>query len=439
MWVGSPPDGKVTEGSVNQSKGLGRDVLGGFTTFLTMTYVAFVIPTTLSEAGMPFSGVLTATVLLTVTATLLMGVYADLPVALAPGLGINAFFTYSLILGQGVPWPTALGMVFWSGVLFLLMSATPLREMIVRALPDELRLATAAGIGVFLTMIGLKNAGIIRGHPSTLLQMGAFDEKGLVFLVGLIVTLCFWARPRWRPLSLLIGIVAATACGFWLGVTQFPGDWFALPDVDSVLFKMDLSGALKLALLPAILSLCFADLFDSLSTFIALSKASGLVDAQGNPRNLKQGLVVDAAATLLAAPLGTSSGCTYLESAAGIEAGAHSGRAAIVTALCFLPLLFIGPLAGVIPAAATAPALVLVGFLMFSSLVKLPTDPLEKTLPAFFCFVMTPLTFSITQGILWGFVTHAATYLLVGRGREIKPMMLCLAVLAAILLSLEST
>ncbi|MBI3547849.1 MAG: NCS2 family permease [Elusimicrobia bacterium] len=413
------------------------ETLAGITTFFTMAYIVVVNPAILSTpgTGIPFSGALTATVLVCFLMTLLMGVYADLPFAVAPGMGINAFFTFSIILGGGVPWQTALGMVFWSGVVFVLVSVTPLRESIARAIPAHLRSAAAVGIGLFLTFIGLKNAGIVTGDPVTLVKLGRLGPEAGLFLLGFAVTL--WLLHRKSPFAFLAGILAATACGWAFGLVKAPDRWFSRPDFSSVLLRLDPMAALAPALLPTILALFFTDLFDSISTFIGVSEAAGLLDKDGNPRRLREGLIVDAFATLGAGLFGSSAGTAYIESSAGIEMGGRTGMTAVVAAFCFLPCLFLAPLAGAVPAYATAPVLVLVGAFMFRSVPRLPTANLEDAVPAFLTVVLIPLTFSITQGILWGFISHAALYLLAGRRREVPPMMYGLAAVSIALLALQ--
>lgn len=411
------------------------EILAGITTFLTMAYIVVVNPAILSTegTGMSFTGVMTATVLLAFSMTLLMGLYAKLPFAVAPGMGINAFFTYSIILGQKVPWPIALGIVFWAGALFLLVSVTRLREQIAQAIPMNLRQASAAGIGVFLTFIGLKNSGFIVADPVTFVKFGTLNHSVVLTLVGLV--LAAWLTGRRSPFAFLGSMVLVTILGWIGGWIQTPEKLVAPPDFSSVLFKLDVMGALNLAFVPAMIAILFTDLFDSISTFIGVSQAGGLLESDGSPKNLRQGLVVDSLATLGAGLLGTSSGTAYIESSAGIEMGGRTGLTAVVTALCFLPCLFLSPLAGMVPAYATAPVLILVGALMFRSVARLELARIEDALPAFLTVILIPLTFSITQGMLWGFVAHATLYAFAGRARELKPSTWAVAVLSAALLA----
>ncbi len=417
---------------------LKTEAVAGLTTFFTMSYIVVVNPSILATegTGMAFSGVLTATVLLCFSLTLLMGLYAKLPFAVAPGMGLNAFFTFTVILVEGIWWQTALGIVFWAGVLFLVISVTPIRETIARAIPSELRLATAAGIGVFLTFIGLKNAGFIAPDPVTYVKLGSLDLRALLAILSTGISV--WLLTRKNPLAFLAGIFFGTLVGWIFGLVQAPERFFSTPDFQTVFLKMDIVGALKLSLLPIIIAILFTDLFDSISTFIGVAHAANLLDEQGQPKNLKQGLIVDSFATLGAGLAGSSSGTAYIESVAGINMGGRTGLTSVFTALCFLPCFFVAPLAAMVPPFATASVLVLVGAAMFRSVGQISFSRLEEGLPAFLTIILIPLTFSITQGILWGFISHVALYLLVGRHKEIHPMMYALALISVGLLLLES-
>lgn len=422
---------------LNKNKQVTTEVIAGFTTFFTMSYIVIVNPLILSTpgTGMPFSGVLTATVLLSFLMTLMMGVYAKLPYAVAPGMGINAFFTFSLILGRQIPWQTALGMVFWAGVIFLLISVTPIRVWIAKAIPQGIRIGAAAGIGIFLTFIGLKNAGLVVADPVTFVKMGALDHKSLLTVMGTALTLWFLARKS--AFAFLVGILSVTIAAIFTHDVKIPEQLWSKPDFKSVFFQLDIWGALKLSFLPAIISILFTDLFDSISTFVGVAHASKLVDNKGEPLRLKEGLIVDSFATFGAGLVGTSSGTAYIESTAGIEMGGRTGLTSIVTSLCFLPCLFIAPIVGMVPAFATAPVLIIIGALMFKSVAALKLDKLEETVPPFLTMILIPLTFSITQGILWGFISHVGMYLLVGRKKEISKTLYGLAALSIVLLWLE--
>jgi len=416
---------------------LRTEAIAGVTTFFTMAYIVVVNPSILSTegTGMAFSGVMTATVLLCFVMTLFMGLYAKLPFAVAPGMGINAFFTFTIILTQRVWWQVALGIVFWAGVLFLIISVTPVRETIAKAIPTELRLGTAAGIGIFLTFIGLKNAGLIAADPITFVKLGTLGLPALLTIVATAVSV--WLLTRKSAFAFLAGILVATLIGWVFGLVRAPEHLFSAPDFHTVFLKLDILGALKLSLLPAIIGILFTDLFDSISTFIGVAHAADMLDEDGNPKNLKQGLIVDSFATLGAGLVGTSSGTAYIESIAGINVGGRTGRTSVFTALCFLPCFFLAPVAGMVPAYATASVLILVGASMFRSVGKISFSKMEEGLPAFLTIILIPLTFSITQGILWGFISHVGLYLIVGRRRDIHPMMYALAVISVGLLLLD--
>jgi AGZA family xanthine/uracil permease-like MFS transporter len=415
---------------------LAGDVIGGVTTFVTMAYIVIVNPSILAApgTGMPFAGVLTATVAIAASMTLLMGVYARLPFAVAPGMGLNAFFAFTIVLQQHVPWPVALGMVFWAGVLFLLVSTTPLREHIATAIPPGIRAATAVGIGLLLTFIGLQSVGLIAADPATLVRLGAIDHRAVFLVLGVLTAAALMRRGN--PLAFLAAISAVTVLALAGGYAPWPQRIVSAPDFSSVFLKLDPIGALKVALLPAIVSMLFTDLFDSLSTFVGVATASGLTEPDGRPLNLRRGLIVDAFATLGAGLAGTSSGTAYVESIAGIRMGARTGRASVVTAFCFLPCFFIAPMVAAVPGYATAPVLILVGVAMFRMVREIDFSTLEDSLPPFVTLVLIPLTFSITQGILWGLLLHPLLYGLAGRRREVPAALWALAVLSAGLLLL---
>ena len=416
---------------------LRTDIVGGVTTFFTMAYIVIVNPAILatSGTGMPFSGVLTATVVVAAVMTFVMGVYARLPFGVAPGMGLNAFFAFTIILQRQVPWPVALGMVFWAGVLFLAISVTPLRERVALAIPTGLRAATSVGIGLLLTFIGLQNVGLIAADPATLVRLGTIDHRSLLLVVGLLSAAMLMRRES--PFAFLVSIFLVTTLAWLVGDVSRPDRLVSMPDFTSVFLKLDPIGALRLALLPAIVTILFTDLFDSLTTFIGVASASGLTEPDGRPLNLRRGLIVDAWATLGAGLAGSSSGTAYVESIAGIRMGARTGRASIVTALCFVPCLFIGPLAAAVPTYATAPVLMLIGVAMFQMVRHIDFSTVEDSLPAFATLILIPLTFSITQGILWGFILHVLLYSLAGRRREVPAMLWALGTVSAGLLLLD--
>lgn len=408
---------------MNEKVDTRTEVIAGITTFLTMSYIIVVNPAILSTegTGMSFSGVLTATVLISFLSTLFMGLYAKLPFALAPGMGINTFFTFTLILGEQIPWQQALGLVFWSGVFFILISVTSLRVKIVNAIPRHLRLAMSCGIGLFLTFIGLKNATIITASPATFVTNAPVSWGLCMAIVGLFITIFFMRRKN--PASFLIGIFSVTIVSLFFKEVSLPSNIFSMPDFESTFFKLDIMGGLKWAFIPSIITLIITDLFDSVSSFIGVSTAANLLDEKGEPRNLKQALFVDAVATFCSSLFGTSAATTFIESSAGTEIGGRTGLTAIITSLCFLPFLFLAPILSIIPQYATAPVLIIVGALMFRNVSQLNFDKLEEVIPLFLTIVLIPLTFSISQGILWGFFCHVVLFLLCGRKREIAPIM----------------
>jgi AGZA family xanthine/uracil permease-like MFS transporter len=349
-------------------------------------------------------------------------------------MGLNAFFAFTIVIQNKVPWQTALGMVFWAGVLFLLVSITPLREQIALAIPSALRKAAGAGIGLLLTFVGLRNAGIVVSDPATIVRMGALDHRAVFLVIGILIAATLMRRGS--PLAFLAAIFVVTALAWATGYAQRPDRIVGVPDFSSTFLALDVRGALRFPLLPAIVAILFTDLFDSLSTFIGVSSAAGLTDPEGRPINLRRGLTVDAVATLTSGLAGTSPGTAYVESIAGIRMGGRTGRASVVTALCFLPCFFLAPLAAAVPGYATAAVLLLVGASMFQSISSLDFSSIEDVLPAFATIILIPLTLSITQGILWGFLLHAALYTVTGRWKEVGTALWILAALSAVLLLL---
>ena len=411
------------------------EILAGITTFLATMYIIVVNPAILSQSGMPFSGVLTATILVSLFSSVAMGLYAKNPIVIAPGMGLNAFFAYSVVLGMGVPWQTALGAVFWSGIVFIILSIFNVRTAIVKAIPKQLRYAIAAGIGLFITFIGFKNAGFIVGNPATLVSIGKMSPITITFVIGLIITSVLVIRRV--KAALILGIVATTLLAIPIG--RFYGDasavnfgtatlvtWkglIAAPDF-SVFLQLNLVDSIKLAMWPVIFAFLFTDMFDSLSTFIGVAEAADLTDKDGEPRNVKESLIVDAVSTTISGLFGSSSGTSFIESATGIEEGGRTGLTAVVAGLCFLPFMFLSPLLSIVPAIATAPALVLVGVFMIKPVTKITWTELDSAIPAFLAMILIPLTYSITQGIIWGFLTWTAIKLMTGKTKEISPMLL---------------
>ncbi|MFG1494869.1 NCS2 family permease [Halobacteriovorax sp. ZH4_bin.1] len=407
------------------------EVIAGITTFLTMSYIIFVNPLILSSdgTGMSFSAVMTGTILASFVATLLMGLIAKLPFALAPGMGLNAFFTYTLILDQKIPWQQALGLVFWSGVVFVILSVTPFREKLVKSIPKNLRMAMAVGIGIFLAFIGLKNTGIIIDHPVTLVQTAPLSSEGTAVILGFVLIIALFKKNI--PGSLLIGILFTWTLGALFGKSTLPKSFFANPDF-SYFMQADIIGALKIAYIPSILTLMMTDLFDSLSTFIGVAETANLKNEKGEIKNMKQALTVDALATLFSAFFGTSTTTTFVESSAGVSVGGRTGLTSIITAICFLPFLFLAPFAQSIPSYATAPVLIFVGILMFKNITSINFEKFEEMIPAFLCIVLIPLSFSITTGIMWGLFVHTILYIVAGRIKDISLTECLLSIVACL-------
>jgi len=402
------------------------EVIAGITTFLATMYIIIANPFILSEAGMPFSGVLVATVIVSAFSSIMMGIYAKNPIVLAPGMGLNAFFTYAVVLGMGVPWETALGAVFWSGIIFLILSVLKIRTMIVKAIPKQIRYGVAAGIGLFITFIGFMNAGFIIDNPDTLVSMAKLNPAIITFLFGLMITAILVVK-RIRG-ALIMGITITTILSIPLGrlwgdatVLTYKG-LVQMPDF-SLLLSLDLLGSLKLAMLPVIFAFLFTDMFDSLSTFVGVAEAGDLLDEDGEPHNVSKSLQIDALSTTISGLFGTSAGTSYIESATGIEEGGKTGLTAVVAGLLFLPFIFFSPLLSVVPSIATAPALILVGAFMMKPVLKIDWGNLEDSIPAFLALILIPLTYSITQGIIWGFLSWTVIKIATGKMKEIPWML----------------
>ncbi|MEZ0607107.1 NCS2 family permease [Fibrella sp. WM1] len=400
------------------------EILAGVSTFLATMYIIVVNPAILSQAGLPFSGVLTATVLLSFLSSLMMGLYARNPLVVAPGMGLNAFFTFTAVKGMGISPEVALGAVFWAGVLFLILSLLNVRSALVRLIPKPLRYAISAGIGLFISLIGFENAHFIVANPVTLVSAAHLTDPAVItFVGGLLLTAVLLIRnvPGAIVLGIVVTTLAALPIGRWWGgevpLVQWQG-LIAAPDF-SLLGRLDLVGSLRWSLWPVIFAFVFTDLFDSISTFVGVAEAANLTDEQGEPLRLNRSLLTDAVATTLAGLLGTSPGTAYIESAVGIAQGGRTGLTAIVAGSLFLPFLFLSPLLSVIPAIATAPALVLVGAFMMKPILKIDWDRLDEALPAFLALVLIPFSYSITTGIVWGFLSWTIVRLFAGRAREI--------------------
>ncbi len=414
-----------------------REIVGGLTTFAAMAYILAVNPGILSEAGIDKGALITATALASAIMTVVMALATNYPIALAPGMGLNAFFTFGICLGAKIPWPAALGIVFYSGVVFFVLSVTGIRRKIISAIPHELKLAITCGIGLFIAFIGLKNGGVIVASPPTLVSLGNFREAGpLMVLFGIVLA----AVLVWRkvPGAIVITVIALTGIGFLLRgpdgkpLTSVPTAVVSMPaSLAPTFLKLDLSYFWQhwKECLPLMLALLFVDLFDNMGTLIGVCQRAGLLDADGNLPKIGRALTADATAAMVGSTLGTSTVTSYIESAAGVEAGGRTGLTAITTAFCFLGALFLTPLIAVIPSVATAPALVIVGVFMMQSVAELDLRDFSKAVPAVITMLAMPLTFSIAEGIALGFVVYVSFNLLTGRARQVTPLAYVLAAL----------
>jgi len=412
------------------------EVVAGITTFLTMAYIIFVNPQILSATGMDHGAVFVATCLAAAAASAIMGLYANYPIALAPGMGLNAFFTFTVVKGMGHSWQVALGVVFVSAVVNIILSLLPVREAIINAIPKSLKLAISGGIGLFLAIIGLQNAKVIAPHPVTMVTLGDMTSpEPLLAALGFILIAVLTARRV--PGSIIIAILAVTAIGIATGVSQFGGLVSAPPSLAPTLLQLDLAGALQLGLLGVIFAFVFVDLFDTAGTFVGVSHRAGLLTPDGRMPRLGRALLADSSASAIGAVLGTSSTTSYIESAAGVNAGGRTGLTAVVVAILFLLALFFSPLAGSIPAYATAPALLFVACLMAQGLAEIDWSDATEYAPAVVTAVAMPFTYSIAHGIAFGFITYAAAKVLSGRVSEARPAVLVLAVLFAVKYAFE--
>lgn len=396
-----------------------QEVIGGITTFLAMSYIIFVNPAILGDAGMDRGALITVTCLASALATLLSGVWANAPFALAPGMGLNAFFTYTLVLGKGVPWQTALGIVFISGFFFLILSIGGIREKIANAIPLPLKIAVGGGIGMFITLIGLKNMGVVVANDATLVALGPITTTVLIGVVGLIVSMVLEIE-RVKG-GMLIGILVSTILAFITGNVDVPSQFISMPpSAAPIAMKLDIIGAFKLSLIGPIFSFMFVDLFDTLGTLISCSKQMGMVDEKGHIQGLGKMLYTDVSATIAGAMMGTSTVTTFVESAAGVAVGARTGFASVITALMFIGALFFSPIVGVVPAYATAPALIIVGGYMFKNVKDLDFTDMKSLFPAFIIIVAMPLTYSISIGLSLGFLAYILLHLVTGDFKKIN-------------------
>ncbi len=404
------------------------EILAGVTTFLTMAYIIVVNPSILEIAGMDKNSVFVATCLAAALSCFIMGLYANYPIALAPGMGLNAFFAFGMVKGMGMSWETALGAIFCSSILTVALSLSPARAWIFDGIPRALKFGIAGGIGLFLAIIGLKNAGIVVDHPATLVTLGDLKSGPAVLAaIGFVVMVALDARKV--PGAIIIAILGTTAAGVILGLTTFQGIVSAPPSIAPTFLKLDIWGALQISVISTILVLMFVDLFDTAGTLVGVTQRAGLMTPDGKLPRLKKALVADSSASLVGSLLGTSNTTSYIESAAGVEAGGRTGLVAVVVGLLFIAALVFAPLANTVPAYATAPALILVACYMTRGLVDLDWNDITEYAPGMIAAMAMPFTFSIAHGIAFGFISYAAIKALAGRASEVSGAVWTIAIL----------
>ena len=418
---------KLSENKTN----VRTEVVAGITTFLTMAYIIFVNPDILKAAGMPFGAVFAATCVAAAIGCFLMAFLANYPIALAPGMGLNAYFAFVVVGKMQFSWQVALGCVFLSGIIFFIISVLPIREWIVNAIPKSLKMAIAAGIGLFLALIALKNAGVVIGNPATLVTHGELNTFPVVMAtLGFVLIVALEYRRVMG--GVIIGILAVTIVAIALGKQKFGGVFDVPPSIAPVFLQMDLAGAFHVGLVTVVFAFLFVDLFDNTGTLIALAHRGGFMRPDGTVPRLHRALMADSGAAMIGAAVGTSTTTSYIESASGINSGGRTGLTAFVVGLLFLLALFVSPLAGSIPPYATAPALLYVACLMARGLVEVEWDDITEAAPAVITALAMPFTFSIAEGIAFGFISYALIKLATGRYRDIHPAVGILAVLFVI-------
>jgi len=403
------------------------EILAGITTFVTMSYIIFVNPTILADAGIPKEAAIAATIFATVFATLLFALWANMPIAVAPGMGLNAFFTYTVVLGEGLTWQTGLGAVFISGIVFFILTITGLRKKIIEGIPAILKSAISVGIGLFIAFIGFKQAGIIVSSKENLVALGQLTKPGpLLALLGFIAVTVLTARKIKG--AALISILLVSIAGMVLGVVEAPTSIssvvsFSMPSMSETFLQMDIKSALHYGLFSIIFSFTLVELFDNLGSMIGLSKKAGLMDEKGEIKGLDKALMADSLATVASAAMGSTAMNAYVENAAGIAEGGKTGLKALVVAILFLVSLLFTPLISIIPSFATAPILIMVGALMLTEIKNIPLDEITDAVPAFCTIILMPLTFSIGEGLALGFLSYTFVKLLAGREKEIHWIM----------------
>src|SRR5690554_946052 len=406
------------------------EILAGITTFMTMAYILAVNPDILSATGMDKNALFTATALAAGIATLVMALVAKLPFALAPGMGLNAFFAFTVVLGMGYSWQFALTAVFIEGIIFLILTAFNIRELIVNAIPLSMKHSISVGIGLFIAFIGLQNAGVIVDNPATLVGLGDMGSPAVLVALGGIILTAILLILKVKG-ALLIGIFAATIAGIPFGVTNVPdGQLLSTPpSLAPIMFQFDFSQVFSVDMVIILFTFLFVDMFDTVGTLVGVSSKAGMLDEKGNVPRAKQALFADSIGTTVGAMLGTSTVTTYVESASGVAEGGRTGLTALATGVLFLLALFFAPIFLMVPAAATAAALVLVGFFVMSPIVKINFDDFTEAIPAFVTIIMMPLTYSIAEGIVFGMLSYVILKIFTGRAKEISLVMAVLAVL----------
>ena len=405
-----------------------REVIAGITTFVTMVYIVFVNPAMLTEAGIDQGAAFVATCLAAAIGCFIMGFWANYPIALAPGMGLNAFFTYGVVLGMGYSWQSALAAVFFSGIIFLLLSLFKVREWIINAIPLVLKRAIATGIGAFLALIALKNSGIIVASPATLVQLGDITQAGPLLA---IISFFFIAALLYRDIKsgVLFSILGVTAIALALGLVEYNGIVSMPPSLAPTWMELDFASALELSMLSVIFAFLFVDLFDTSGTLVAVSQKAGIADEKGNIPRMGRALSADSCATIAGATLGTSTTTSYIESVAGVSVGGKTGLTAVVVGICFLLMLFFAPLAAMVPAYATAGAILYVAVLMLQNLKLVDWDDMTEAVPVAVVLLMTPLTFSIAHGIALGFIAYTAVKVMCNRAEEVSISVWVLSIL----------
>lgn len=408
---------------------LRTEILAGITTFITMSYILAVNPSIFAMLdGMPTGAVFTATALAAIIGTLVMALLAKLPFGLAPGMGLNAFFVYTVCLGMGYSWQFALTAVLIEGILFIIITLTNIREAIVHAIPESLRYAISGGIGLFIAFIGLQNANIIVANPSTIVALGEITSSGALLTIGgLILTACLVVRRV--PGALLLGMIITAVAGIPLGITNFNGIIDLPHSVAPIFCKFDWSGIFSIDMVIVIFTMLFIDMFDTIGTLVGVCTKAKMLTPEGKIPKAKQAFMADAIATTAGACLGTNTTTTYVESAAGVAQGGKTGLTAFVIACCFILSLFFSPFFLAIPAAATAPVLIFVGLFMFESVKNIKMEDYTESLPAFLCVIFMPLAYSISEGIMMGMISYVVINLLTGNHKRLSAMMYILAVM----------